>query len=129
VIEFVIPIKTVNESNTTRQGAWRARSKRSKANRSSARLHASAAHHGPRVKLPCVITMTRLSAGTLDDDGLRSALKATRDGIADWLGVDDGDVDLVRFKYEQESAPRKTYAVRVTVHEGVRLVERLEKCG
>jgi hypothetical protein len=36
--------------------------------------------------------MTRLgpSAG-LDSDNLAGALKAVRDGVADWLGIDDRD--------------------------------------
>ena len=37
--------------------------------------------------LPCVVTMTRVSSGTLDDDNLRGALKPIRDQIAVELGL------------------------------------------
>lgn len=41
--------------------------------------------------LPAVVTMTRLGGKRLDDDNLRRALKAVRDVVAEWLGVDDAD--------------------------------------
>ena len=37
-------------------------------------------------------------------DNLPMSLKATRDGIADWLGVDDGDPSLV-WHYNQSKHP------------------------
>lgn len=53
------------------------------------------------MSLPCVVRLTRLSPGTLDDDNLRGALKAVRDGVADRLGVDDRD-PRVTWEYAQE---------------------------
>ena len=63
--------------------------------------------------LPCVVTLTRMSPRLLDDDNLRQAMKATRDGIADWLGVDDRS-PLIRWEYDQKQAS-KYHAVRVGV--------------
>jgi hypothetical protein len=60
------------------------------------------------------VTMTRESAGSLDDDNLRGALKACRDGIADWLGINDND-KRVEWVYQQRQVPRGTYAVVVQV--------------
>ena len=60
------------------------------------------------------VTLTRESAGILDDDNLRGALKAVRDGVADWLGIADND-PRVTWRYEQRQVPRKTYAVEVEV--------------
>lgn len=64
---------------------------------------------------PVVVTMTRLSAGKMDDGcGLNAALKPVRDGVADWLKVDDADPQI-RWEYRQERAPRGRQAVRVQV--------------
>lgn len=55
---------------------------------------------------PCSIRLTRSapSAG-VDDDNLVGALKAVRDAVADWLGIDDKRSDLVRYVYAQERGP------------------------
>lgn len=37
-----------------------------------------------------------------DDDGVVASCKHVRDGVADGLGVDDGDRDRLRFTYDQE---------------------------
>lgn len=60
----------------------------------------------PRPELPCVVTLTRVapSAG-LDDDNLVGSLKAVRDQVAAWLGVDDRDRQTVRYRYEQARGP------------------------
>lgn len=55
----------------------------------------------------------------LDDDNLRGSLKATRDAIADRLGVDDGDRRCIRFEYTQ----------RTSVPWGVEFSVRLEVRG
>jgi len=64
------------------------------------------------------VTLVRFSAGFLDDDNLRGAFKAVRDEVAKWLGVDDGDVDRVRWLYAQEPARRGEFAIRVEVQDG-----------
>ena len=69
-----------------------------------------------KATLPAVVTLTRYSAGTLDDDNLRGALKAVRDGIADALGVPDND-PRIYFAYGQASSPRGSYAVHVRIEE------------
>lgn len=62
----------------------------------------------------CQITMTRVSPGVLDDDNLRSAMKAIRDGVADALGIDDRD-PRVTWAYNQERGRPGKYAVRIAV--------------
>ena len=64
-----------------------------------------------RPTLPCVVTITRRSPGTLDDDNAVSSAKATRDAVAQWLGVDDAD-RRVTWVVEQERGP---WGVRVVV--------------
>lgn len=103
----ILPIKTVSEMN--HRCHWRERAERTKSHRTAARLMVTA--H----PLPCIVTLTRLSPGTLDDDNLRSALKACRDGVADRLGVDDAAGSGIAWRYEQEKCKRGHYGVRVEV--------------
>lgn len=65
--------------------------------------------------VPVLVTMTRVSAGVLDDDNLRDPLKPVRDGVADALGINDGDVARIRFKYEQRKGPPKLPSVEVLI--------------
>lgn len=51
------------------------------------------------VRLPVVVTLTRLGGKKLDPDNLANCFKAVQDGVAAWLGVDDGDETKVRWKY------------------------------
>lgn len=101
-----LPVRTLSEMNL--RGHWSARARRMKAHRRAAFALV------PVVALPCVVTLTRVSAGTLDDDNLRSALKGVRDGVADRLGCDDADPRL-RFEYAQARGKRGEYAVLVAV--------------
>jgi hypothetical protein len=62
------------------------------------------------------VKFVRISAGELDDDNLRGALKAIRDEVAEWIGLDDRD-PLIVWKYDQEKAERGTAGVRVEVRD------------
>lgn len=66
-----------------------------------------------RPPLPTVCRLTRCtpSAKGLDSDNLQGALKAIRDAVASWLGVDDARLDWVRYTYCQEL--RATWDVRI----------------
>lgn len=101
----LLPIQTINELNGNREH-WSKVSRRRKSIRMVAKVQT------PQHPLPCVVTMTRLSAGTLDGDGLQAALKSVRDGIADKLQVNDNS-PLVEWRYAQEKVPRGTYGVRI----------------
>lgn len=59
------------------------------------------------------ITLTRIGGRPMDDDNLVAALKPVRDGVADALGLDDGDKRL-RWRYEQVPGGRLV-TVRVAV--------------
>lgn len=88
-----LPIRTVSEAN--RRDHWSTKAHR-------VRLHRkTAAALVPGCGLPCTVRLTRVSPRILDDDNLRGALKAVRDGVADRLGVDDRDV-RVRWEYAQQ---------------------------
>lgn len=91
---------------------WAAKAKRVKLHRDTAYVVIRKALEYCK-PLPCVVTLTRVAPRMLDDDNLRQAMKAIRDGIADWLGVDDRS-PLIRWEYGQEKAS-KYHAVRVEV--------------
>lgn len=111
MLDVTLPVRTVSEANT--RGHWATRSRRVKAHRTAA--HLALRSRVRDLTLPAVVVLTRCapSAG-LDDDNLRSALKAVRDGVADALGVDDRD-PRVRWEYRQERAPRGRWSVAVRV--------------
>ena len=55
------------------------------------------------------VTLTRVGARKLDSDNLASAFKHVRDGVAEYVGVDDGD-ERWTWNYAQRSGS-KVYAV------------------
>lgn len=118
IIELTLPIRTVNESNT--RGGWQARSRRTKAARHTAHMALSLPLLAVRQQLAQLaiarvsITLTRISPGKTDTDGTVSALKATRDGVADALGVDDGSPLLV-WSYGQRKGKPREYGVVVRI--------------
>jgi hypothetical protein len=65
---------------------------------------------GAPANLPLVVTLIRRSPRALDDDNLRSAAKAARDGIADYLGIDDRD-PRVQWRYDQSFGPPALIAI------------------
>lgn len=62
---------------------------------------------------PLTIVLTRIGSKALDTDNLAGGFKAVRDGIADWLGVDDGS-PLLDWQYQQRSGS-KEYFIEVEV--------------
>lgn len=64
-----------------------------------------------------VVRLTRISPGYTDDDGLAGGtMKAVRDEVAKWIGIDDGHA-LIRFEYDQMSCPRSKFALRIEVED------------
>jgi hypothetical protein len=100
-----LPLRIESEAN--RRDHWGDKARRVKAQR-------FAAIAVPVHPLPCVVTLVRVAPRALDDDNLRSAFKALRDGIADRLGVKDND-PRVRWEYAQVRGRAKEYAARVSI--------------
>ncbi len=68
---------------------------------------------GFRAQLPCVIRLTRLAPDLLDvGDNLEMSMKHVRDGVADWLGVNDR-TPSVRWEIRQEQ--QRKAGVRIEV--------------
>lgn len=96
-----VEIRTVPGLNAREH--WRARARRVKAERKAVGWVLGGK---PKPVTPCAVLLTRVapSAG-VDDDNLAGALKAVRDQVAEWLGVDDKRRDLVRYVYAQRRGP------------------------
>jgi hypothetical protein len=111
MIQVLLPLRTFSESNT--RVHWAVRAKRARIQRNFARLFvgSSLARSGPMHAGAIIITLVRIGPGKLDSDNLAGALKAVRDGVADALGLDDGDPRL-EWQYGQEKGP---YNVRVEI--------------
>jgi hypothetical protein len=121
---YDVPVKTVSEANRASHEHWSKRHARAKS-------HRIAAHDISAIKFMMYwratggflvregfkrfeIHMTRHAPGTLDSDNLAGSMKHVRDGIADALGIDDGDARL-EWTYAQEKTKRGVYFVRVEI--------------
>jgi hypothetical protein len=114
ITETIHGLQLVSEANAHTH--WRQRQKRAKAQR----LLASRVL-GPRVaavkpQLPLAVTITRIAPRPLDSDNAVGSAKHVRDGVADALGINDGDPRVTWVVRQERGAP-KTYAVRVEVTE------------
>lgn len=109
VMEFDIAARTASEPNIGGQLS-RKISRKSEVKR-------IAAESLPRLRepfpTPCRVTLTRHGLKQLDDDNLRTALKAIRDVIAGWVGVDDGDKQHIVWRYRQVASWVPFVRVRV----------------
>ena len=114
MIRVEVPIRTVSEMNV--RGHWAPRAQRAKRHRQTTRW---ALRTTSRPALPCTVTLTRIAPRELDGDNLQASFKATRDGVADWLNVDDRDPRVV-WRYAQRRGERKRYAVEVRIESNVR---------
>tara|TARA_R110000868_G_scaffold398689_2_gene672063 strand:+ start:582 stop:941 length:360 start_codon:yes stop_codon:yes gene_type:complete len=106
--EIYLPIATVSEANQREH--WAKKAARAKAQRAQAYLLTFGLR---RMLLPATVRLTRISPRELDDDNLRGAIKAVRDGIADRLGINDRD-PRVKWEYGQEKGRPKQRGVQVT---------------
>lgn len=110
MIRFLIPIQTVSESN--RRDHWAKKAARAKLHRQTAwRCAVAGIRNSP---LPAIIKLTRVSVRELDDDNLRGALKAARDGIADRFKLDDRN-HLFIWQYDQKTVKKGSPEIGVLV--------------
>lgn len=93
----MVPIKTVPGLNAREHFVARAR--RVKIERASTAWMLKTA---ARPELPCSVLLTRVAPSNgVDDDNLVGAMKAVRDQVAEWIGVDDRNSQQVRYCYAQ----------------------------
>lgn len=94
-ITLSLKIALKNTSNLREH--WSKRAKRSAHQRGLTRLAVAASN--ARALLPCVVTLTRVSARQFDFDGLVCSAKNCRDGVADGLGLANDNNPQVEFEY------------------------------
>ncbi len=111
MITVQYPCKIVSEANLRQN--WRQVASRKKTHRTQAwaELTSMAPRPGPG---RYTVTLTRIAPRVLDGDNLQTAFKACRDGVADYLGIDDGSA-WVEWKYAQEKGKSLEYAVRIEI--------------
>lgn len=106
-----LPIRLVSEANAHEH--WRVRQRRAKAQRELAAMLLANAFGRPPAP-PLVVTITRIAPCALDSDNAVGSAKSVRDGVADFLGVNDRS-PLVTWVVEQERGEPRTYGARVEV--------------
>jgi len=124
MIQFTLPLKLESLANAREH--WTQKMRRARAQRDCAcGLTYTALENLPQVnallaaighetiKHPKRVTITRVGKRKLDSDNLAISAKHVRDGIADALGVDDGDETKVQWHYKQEIG--KEYKVFVEI--------------
>lgn len=90
---------------------WRKHMTVAKKQRTNAYFHCLSGGSRPK-RFPCVVELVRFGR-RLDDDNLQRSLKHVRDGVADFLGMDDRDKRIM-WKYDQQNG---TPGCRVTIWE------------
>lgn len=111
-VTVILPIRAISVANAREHVQVKAR--RNREHRGLARLLVLSRRNRPGFpRPPYVVTLTRVGRKVLDSDNLASACKACRDGVADALGLDDGDVARLRFEYEQRTSKGYEVIVRI----------------
>ena len=67
----------------------------------------------------CIVTITTYRCRLLDEDNVRAAGKACEDWIAEKLGVDDSERDLVKFEYGQVWSETEGTLVKIQLNDEV----------
>ena len=99
-------VHTVSEANS-RGMDYHLKARRVRDQREGAAAALLSSGRNPDAYRYPTVTLTRICRGQgLDTDNLQSALKATRDQVAAWLGLDDGPRSPVRWAYHHQRAPR-----------------------
>lgn len=112
----VIPLRT--RSTLNQREHWATRARRNKRERNVVAMVLASALERDVIWAPLGqrVSLKRIAPRKLDDDNLRGALKAVRDEVAAFLGVDDGDA-RVEWLYDQAKGGPRQYAVAISFEE------------
>jgi hypothetical protein len=105
-------LRTVNEKN--QRGHWGKKAKRTAVQRLAAK-QAILTKCFVNKNFPQTITLIRIAPRRLDNgDNIAMALSAVRDGVAEALGINDGDESVFAWRYDQRSGSRpRQYGVEI----------------
>ena len=110
ILRVQIPIRLISEANTT--GHWTTKAKRVKDQRGTTSLICKSKLHNKEIKLPLTVTITRIAPRTLDTDNLSSSAKATRDAVADSIGINDKDERVTWLYKQRKKLPNETWTIK-----------------
>lgn len=113
----LVLVKTTNPLNGS-WGHWRGPAAKRKKQRQAAvaALIERSRVEPYEVPFPVEIKLVRVAPSNgLDDDALPASLKAIRDGVTDWLGLEDDRTPLIRWTYDQYRGPQRYYAVEIHI--------------
>ena len=108
--EILLPIRLYSEANLREH--WAPRAQRARMQRSTV-CAAVRCRVKPGPTACWQVEITRVGKRKLDDDNLARSAKHVRDGVADALEVDDGDVARVSWSYTQKTG--RDYAVIIRI--------------
>lgn len=94
------------KSETNQREHWSKKARRVKAQREHV-FWAFKAERPEKPELPVYVKLTRIAPRRFDDDNLRSAFKAVRDQVSEWLGVDDADSRVEWLYEDRKGAPKE----------------------
>jgi hypothetical protein len=115
IFECILPIKTVSEAN--RRDHWTVKHRRAASQRLGAYIECRA--NFGLIQIPdnarVLIELTRCASRRMDSDNLAISAKHCRDGIADYLKIDDGSERLT-WSYAQElKSKANEIKLRITI--------------
>ena len=111
-MKIYLPIRTVSESNQSEHWAFRARRAQQQRSIAVAVIRSELRQFG--YLPPHLITMTRIALRRLDVGNLATSMKHVQDGVADALGINDGDA-RISWLYAQRKGKPQEYAVEVEI--------------
>jgi hypothetical protein len=123
--KYFIPIKIVSEANVMEH--WRIKSKRKQ--QQKFQIQMELLNH--KINPPCKVILTRIAPRKLDDeDNLRTALKASKDFVADMLipGLAPGRADgksEIAWEFKQEKGKVREYSLKIELIQENEYVEQV----
>ena len=108
-IRGLVPKTTLNSREH-----WAPKSRRAKKEREAA--YAALLAAGSPWFDHVVVVITRRSPRRLDDDNATAAMKSVRDGVADWLRIDDG-CERIRWVVEQAKVSGRDAGTMIEIME------------
>lgn len=111
---ILIATKTTNPLNGSHQH-WRVKAAQRKKQRAAV-IEAVEGLEPWSGGFPVSIELVRCAPSNgLDDDSLPASMKAIRDQLTEWLGLDDDRTPLIQWRYDQRRTPRGCYLVEATI--------------
>jgi len=115
-VSFTVEVPTPIPSVANKRWHWSKRHRHFASHRRVVALVLAAKHSHALLSLPLKVTVVRIAPRRLDPDNAVASLKGIIDGVADWLGIDDGD-GRIEWAWGQERGAPKYQAVRIIIEE------------